>query len=238
MQKEVIHRNNLKIELSRWFIQFLLMLLAVPYGFIVLLMMVNFILPIIGDIIGFFASAVTLLFYYLTSVYFHYRTDKNYTFKKPWWKSNRVYSTLFLIISSIVLITFNKKINGLGITFELININFFYFFIFSIIYTWMLSEFMCKKLKSDKNLAFHNPIWFSKRFILIVGVVLLLALTAYAFNIQESSNNLYEEDNANTSNNFYDIIKFFGLIMFYMYPFLILNFISELKNRSLNRKSK
>lgn len=234
MQKEVIHRNNLKIELSRWFIQFLLMLLAVPYGFIVLLMMVNFILPIIGDIIGFFASAVTLLFYYLTSVYFHYRTDKNHTFKKPWWKSNRVYSTLFLIITLMLFAILSIKIISFKMALELVAM--LTFFIFCIIYTWMLSEFFCKKFKSDKNLSFNYPIWFSKRFFLMVSIVLLLLLTAYAFNIQESINDLYEEDNATKSNNLFDFIRLFGVILFFIYPFLILNFISELENRSLNQK--
>lgn len=234
MKTEIIIPNKLKTELSRWAIQFLLMLFAIPYGFIVLLMMVNFILPIIGDVIGFFVSAVNLLFYYLISVYFHYRIDKNYTFKKPWWKSNRVYSTLFSIITLMLFAISNKNIIVFEIAPEYILMPIF--FISCIIYTWVLSEVFCKKLKSDKNLAFHYPVWFSKRFILIVSVVLLLTLTAYAFNIQESVNYLYVEDNANISNNFYDIIKFFGLILFYIYPFLILNFISELKNRSLNKK--
>lgn len=234
MQNKLVHRINLKIELLRWFIQFLLMLLAVPYGFIVLLMMVNFILPIIGDIIGFFTSAVSLLFYYLISVYFHYKIDKNYTFKKPWWKSNRVYSTLFLIITLILFAIFSIKIIAFKMALELVAM--LTFFIFCIIYTWMLSEFFCKKFKLDKNLSFNYPIWFSKRFFLMVGIVLLLLLTAYAFNIQESVNDLYEEDNAKKSNNLFDFIKLFGVILFYIYPFLILNFISELENRSLNQK--
>jgi hypothetical protein len=100
----------------------------------------------------------------------------------------------------------------------------------------MLSEFMCKKLKSDKNLSFHYPIWFSKRFFLMVGVVLLLALTVYALNIKVLDTYFYEEVNANNRENFYDLIRLFGLILFYITPFFILNFISELKNRSLNKK--
>jgi hypothetical protein len=230
MKTETIIPNKLKTELSRWAIQFLLMLLAIPYGFIVLLMLA-------GEIISFFSSLILFLLYYLNSVYFHYRIDKNYTFKNPWWKSNRVYSTLFLIIPLIILNIFNKKINGLGITFELImTVVFLIFLIFCVIYTWMLSEFMCKKLKSDKNLSFHYPIWFSKRFFLMVGVVLLLALTVYALNIKVLDTYFYEEVNANNRENFYDLIRLFGLILFYITPFFILNFISELKNRSLNKK--
>ena len=234
MQKELVHRNNLKIELSRWFIQFLIVLFAIPCGLIVLLMMVNFILPIIGDIIGFFVSEVAILFYCLISVYFHNITDKNYTFKKPWWKSNRVYSTLFLIIILILFAIFSIKISAFKMALELVSM--LTFFIFCIIYTWMLSEFFCKKLKSDKNLAFNYPIFFSKRFFLMIGVVLLLILTAYAFNIQESVNDLYEVYNAKNSNNFFDFIKLFGVILFFIYPFLILNFISELENRDINQK--
>lgn len=70
----------------------------------------------------------------------------------------------------------------------------------------------------------------------MVGIVLLLLLlTAYAFNIQESVNDLYEEDNTKKSNNLFDFIRLFGVILFFIYPFIILNFISELKNRSLNK---
>lgn len=232
MQNKVKHRNNLKTELSRWAIQFLLILFAIPYGVIVLGMMVNFILP--GDFVGFFVFAFALLFYYLISVYFHYITDEKYTFKKPWWNSNRVYSTLFSIIILILSAIFNKNIIVFEIDSELITL--LIFFICCIIYTWMLSEFFCKKLKSDKNLAFHYPIWFSKRFILMVGVILLLILNSYAFNIYKTTIDFLEKDNTRTNNNLYDLIIFFGLILFYAYPFLILNFISELKNRSLNKK--
>jgi hypothetical protein len=225
MKTETIIPNKLKTELSRWTIQCLIMLLAIPCGFIVLLMMGFYILPIIGNVIGFFSIAILLLVYYLTSVYFHYKTDKNYTFKKPWWKSNRVYSTLFLIITVKVFAIFNKKIIALEIDLESIMI--FTFFIFSIIYTWMLSEFMCKKLKSDKNRAFNYPIWASKRFILIIAIIFLLTITAYVFNLQDPVTDFYED-------NFYDFIELLGVIFFYSYPFFILNFISELKNRSLN----
>lgn len=129
MQKELVHRNNLKIELSRWFIQFLIVLFAIPCGLIVLLMMVNFILPIIGDVISLFVSEVAILFYCLISVYFHNITDKNYTFKKPWWKSNRVYSTLFLIIILIILAIFNKKIVAFKMALELVAMLTFLFFV-------------------------------------------------------------------------------------------------------------
>lgn len=70
----------------------------------------------------------------------------------------------------------------------------------------------------------------------MIGVVLFLILTAYAFNIQESVNDLYEVYNAKNSNNFFDFIKLFGVILFFIYPFLILNFISELENRDINQK--
>lgn len=252
MQKEVKHRKNLKTELSRWAIQFLLILFAIPYGFISIIILGSYLSPKFGDAIGLLATTVSLLFYYLISVYFHYLADKTYIFKKPWIKSIRVYATFFSMIPLLIMYLVKGNISFLD--------NFVNFFIFCIIYTWLLSEYLSKKMISDRNLAFNFPFYFSNRFILFVMVILLLILTSHILIEYGLSDYLiYEKENRNSFDDyyysygfyniydvydFYEIIKIyfinfikkFGVILFYIYPFLILNFISELKNRSLNKK--
>lgn len=250
MKTKKINRGILIIESIRWSIQFLIVLLAIPYGFIAIFMPMSYLSPKFGDPIGFLVTTVSLLFYYLISVYFHYLADKTYTFKKPWTKSIRVYATFFSMIPLLIVYLIKGKIS-FPEYFEI-------FFIFSIIYTWLLSEYLSKKMISDRNLAFNFPFYFSNRFILFVMVILLLILTSHILIEYGFSDYLiYEKENRNSFDyyysygfyniydvyDFYEIIKIyfinfikkFGVILFYIYPFLILNFISELKNRSLNK---
>lgn len=229
MTTEINKQNNLKIEIKRWSIQFVLIILAIPYGLLAAFLVIGLFSNFLGETACWFLSTIAYLLYYLLSVYLHFKVDKNYIFIKPWWKSNRVYSTLFLTITFILLLTLilNNILINAGI------FTFLIFFIFCVVYTWMLSEYISKKLKSDRNLAFNYPFWYSKRFILIIIAILLLISTSYAFSFEE----FRFDDDGNSEYKYKSLINFMELlsfIIFLVYPFVILNFISELKNRKLN----
>lgn len=229
---EINKQNNLKIEIKRWSIQFVLIILAIPYGLLAALIVFGLFSNLLGKTACWFLSTITYLLYYLLSVYLHFKVDKNYIFIKPWWKSSRVYSALFLTITFILLL--NLILNNILINAGIFT--FLTFFIFCVVYTWMLSEYISKKLKSDRNLAFNYPFWYSKRFIVIIIAILLLISTSYAFSIDEIR--FIDDGNANGEYEDKSLINFMqllSLILFFIYPFLILNFISELKNRSLNK---
>lgn len=230
MTTEINKQNNLKIEIKRWSIQFILIILAIPYGLLAVFFVVGLFSNFLGETACWFLSTIAYLLYYLLSVYLHFKVDKNYIFIKPWWKSNRVYSTLFLIITFISLLTLilNNILINAGI------FTFLIFFIFCVVYTWMLSEYLIKKLKSDRNLAFNYPLWYSKRFILIIVAILLLISTSYAFSFEEFRFN-DDGNNEYKGKSLINFMQLLSLILFFIYPFLILNFISELKNRSLNK---
>lgn len=231
MTTKIKNRANFKTELIRWIIQLSLFIFAIPYSFLILGLIFGILKPIIGSAISLFLAIQFLFLCFLISVYFHFITDKNYFFNRPLWKSTRLYLTIF-VFGLHVFILNNIFMFGIVIYMIMGFVLPFLFFIFCIIYSWMLSEYFCKKLKAHRNFTFNYPIWFSARFIFIIFGLLFWALITYVFSLD--MNNLEDYAEYKRNYNIYDFIKIFGVIFIFVNPFLILNFIAELKNRKLN----
>lgn len=227
MTTEIKNRSNFKTELIRWIIQLSLFIFAIPYSFLILGLIFGILKPIIGSAISLFLAVQYLFSCYLISVYFHFNVDKNKSFNKSLWKSIRLYLTIFVFGLHIFILS-NIYMFGMMSGFILP----FLFYIFCIIYSWMLSEYFCKKLKAYRNSTFNYPIWFSARFIIVIFGLLFWALITYIFSLDMNNSEDYAEYKRNY--NIYDFIKIFCVIFVFVNPFLILNFISELKNRKLN----
>lgn len=213
MNNEVVKKSNLKLEISRWAWQFLLILLSMPYLYLILFFVYVFI-----DYSSNFKFQICLLIfysqlYYLLSVYTHIKFDKNYEFNTAWLKSKRIYLSIIFLVSLFAIYIFGINIVEEGV----IIILYFSFYILSVLYTWMLSEFYFKRLKIDNNKKFNYPIWYSLRLISTLSILILWPFT-WNFDIL----------NINIT------LILMNIFIFITFPFYILGLISEIKHRKLN----
>lgn len=212
MNNEVVKKSNLKLEISRWAWQFLLILLSMPYLYLILFFVYVFI-----DYSSNFKFQICLLIfysqlYYLLSVYTHIKFDKNYEFNTAWLKSKRIYLSIIFLVFLFAIYIFGINIVEEGV----IIILYFSFYILSVLYTWMLSEFYFKRLKIDNNKKFNYPIWYSLRLISILSILILWPFT-WNFDIL----------NINIT------LILMNIFIFITFPFYILGLISEIKHRKL-----
>ena len=213
MNNEVIKKSSLKIEISRWALQFLLILLSIPYQYLILFFVYVFI-----DYSSNFKFQICLLIlysqlYYLLSVYTHIKFDKNYEFNTAWLKSKRIYLSIIFLVSLFVIYIF-----GINIVEEDASIIlYFSFSILSVLYAWVLSEFYFKILKIDNNKKFNYPIWYSIRLISTLSILILWPFT-WNFDIL----------NINIT------LILMNIFIFITFPFYILGLISEIKHRKLS----
>lgn len=213
MKNEVIKKSSLKIEISRWALQFLLILLSIPYQYLILFFAYVFI-----DYSSNFKFQICLLIfysqlYYLLSVYTHIKFDKKYEFNTAWLKSKRIYLSIIFLVSLFVIYIF-----GINIVEEDASIIlYFSFSILSVLYTWVLSEFYFKRLKIDNNKKFNYPIWYSIRLISTLSILILWPFT-WNFDIL----------NINIT------LILMNIFIFIIFPFYILGLISEIKHRKLS----
>ena len=129
-----------------------------------------------------------------------------------------LYYYLFYLSIIFLVSLFAIYIFGINIVEEgVIIILYFSFYILSVLYTWMLSEFYFKRLKIDNNKKFNYPIWYSLRLISTLSILILWPFT-WNFDIL----------NINIT------LILMNIFIFIIFPFYILGLISEIKHRKLN----
>jgi hypothetical protein len=156
--------KKVRNEILRWAIQVLMTLGAVFYVLFMMVMLLFFSgLFQLGEESQSKGLFLIILLYIKFSLFIHYKLDKNKSHLNSWWQSIRLYIFNIYIIIGLAFNNSSIKIKGIFDLFV-----FFSFLFGFVIYTWLLSEWLCRLIKNDRNLSFKRPWWLSSRIYIFL----------------------------------------------------------------------
>lgn len=209
--------KKVRNEIIRWAIQVLMTLGAAFYVLFMMVMLLFFTgMFQLGEESQSKGLFLIIFLYIKFSLFVHYKLDKNKFYFNSWWQSLRLYVFNIYIIIGLAFNNSSIKIKGV---FDLL---FFSGFLFGfVIYTWLLSEWLCRLIKNDRNLSFKKPWWLSNR----IYIFLILFYVNIVYNLMPSVDNKILSD-------------YLYFMQITLMVFLWLRIISEWHCRRMNQLEK